>query len=129
MCTIDILFLYKEWCLLCDIIFLADYIEARQKLKWAEEFSDINSCTDEEREEILKKSRKFRAAKAHESSAYEYSEDDEDDDYDKAILSNLPKPPIGKLTDVYGVIKKNTSQAYKGKILGYIWMKTFVFYD
>jgi len=34
---------------------------ARQKLKQAEETSDLNSGTD--KEEILKKSRKFKAAK------------------------------------------------------------------
>jgi len=87
---------------------------ARQKLKLAEQLSDINSCTDEEREANLKKSRKIRAAKAHDSSSYDYSDNDEDDCSDQTILSNLPKPPSDKQTDVHKKTSKK-KQTFKGK--------------
>ncbi|XP_032679529.1 uncharacterized protein LOC116847978 [Odontomachus brunneus] len=89
----------------------SDYTVARQKLKLAEHLSDINSCSDEENN--IKKSRKIRAAKVHDSSSYDYSEDE--DDSDQVILSNLPIPPTGKKIDNIskGISGKKITQAYK----------------
>lgn len=89
---------------------------ARQKLKLAEQLSDISTCTDEEREEIHKKSRKFRAAKAHESSSYDYDfeNDDETDSSNEKMFLSCPKPPTNKLTEKIPT-KRKTFPAYKGK--------------
>jgi len=47
---------------------------------------------------MLKKSRKGRAVKAHDSSSYEYSENEEDCS-DEEMLLKFPKAPTGKLAD------------------------------
>lgn len=81
---------------------------ARQKLKLAEALSDVNSYSDEERQEKWKKSRKDRAAKAHDSSSYEYSEHD-DNCSDEAMLLQFPKAPAGKLP--------HSKERFKGKAI------------
>lgn len=103
-------------CLSYVIIVSADYTVARQKLKLAEQLSDINSCTDEERDEKFKKSRKIRAAK-YDSSSYDYdTEKDENDESDEALLLSLPKPPTGKqYTNYKEKSKTKECKAYKGK--------------
>lgn len=96
------------------IIFSANYAVARQKLKLAEEMSDINSCTDEDRQKLCKKSRKIRAAKMHDSSSYEYTNDESDSE--QAILSDLPKPPI---KNVYKETSTKTTRVCKNNTIKY----------
>ncbi|XP_025263009.1 uncharacterized protein LOC105254747 isoform X3 [Camponotus floridanus] len=92
----------------------SNYAVARQKLKLAEEMSDINSCTDEDRQKLCKKSRKIRAAKMHDSSSYEYTNDESDSE--QAILSDLPKPPI---KNVYKETSTKTTRVCKNNTIKY----------
>lgn len=82
----------------------SNYAQAQQKLKLAEDLSDVNTCS--EKEEYLKKSRKTRAAKVCSSS------DNESELSDEEIDLSLPKPP-NKQTDNRKISKKkNLSHIY-----------------
>lgn len=73
---------------LSQCYFSANYAVARRKLKEAEEFSDLDSCT--EQEEHRQKSRKIRAAKTVDSSSNDEGEEEEEM---KEVMIDLPKPP------------------------------------
>ncbi|XP_039307414.1 uncharacterized protein LOC113005933 [Solenopsis invicta] len=88
----------------------SDYTTVREKLKWSERLLDINSCTDEA--DVYKKSRKFRAAKEHKLSFYDYS-DDEDGDSDEEVILNPPKPSICKQTNICKETAKKNTHTYK----------------
>lgn len=73
---------------LSQCYFSANYAVARRKLKEAEEFSDLDSCI--EQEEHRQKSRKIRAVKTVDSSSNDEGEEEEEM---KEVMIHLPKPP------------------------------------
>lgn len=81
-----------------------NYAVARQKLKQAEQLSELSSNT--EKEEYLKKSRKIRAAKTFETSMSSNEESDESN------ISELPKIPMNANMILSRTLKK---PAQKGK--------------
>lgn len=83
-----------------------NYAVARQKLKQAEDVSDLTSNT--EKEEYLKKSRQIRAAKIMDDTS---SNDDLSDELSDEFLNELPKMP--NMTEINK--QKIVENAQKGK--------------
>jgi len=85
---------------------------ARKKLKQAEDISDLNSGTD--KEEILKKSRKFRAAKTIDTSTT--SNDELSDESYISDLPNIPDVPTKVYNSIANITQKSkiAKDAQKG---------------
>lgn len=83
-----------------------NYAVARQKLKQAEDVSDLTSNT--EKEEYLKKSRQIRAAKIMDDTS---SNDELLDELSDEFLNELPKMP--SMTEINK--QKIVENAQKGK--------------
>jgi len=83
-----------------------NYAVARQKLKQAEDVSDLTSNT--KKEEYLKKSRQIRAAKIMDDTS---SNDELSDELSNEFLNELPKMP--NMTEINK--QKIVENAQKGK--------------
>lgn len=83
--------------------FADNYSVARMKLKQAEELSDINSGTDVE--DILKKTRKTRAAKIIDESSNDISDELSDE---MILVSEIPK-----ITNKHSMTAESTKKLLK----------------